>query len=155
MKKQKLVKALLYRAQICDSVLEHVHGMYYFVSEVFVPKAKICMNEKGFVFISKKPRSNNTKSRLSESRTMEIKISQKLISDAKKLIMIESKTKPSIEKLFSVTLKEKIDNCFKKQEPIGTIDMSADDKLPKTYSLASTIVLKMNDRGMDNPAALT
>ena len=80
MKKQKLVKALLYRAQICDSMLEQTHGMYYFLSEIFVPKEKICMNEKGFVFISKKPRSNDT---------VEIKISQKLIADAKKLMMIE------------------------------------------------------------------
>jgi hypothetical protein len=146
MKKRKLVKALLYRARICDSMLEHTHGMYYFVSEVFVPKAKICMNEKGFVFLSKKPRSNDI---------VEIKISQKLVADAKKLMMIETKTKPSIEKLFSVALREKIDNCFNKQEPIGTIDLGADDKLPQTYSLASSIVLKMNDRGMDNPAALT
>jgi len=154
MKKQKLVKALLYRAQICDSILEHVHGMQYWISEIFVPKAKMCINEKGYAFIQDKPRND---------KVVEIKISQKLISDAKKLISIEKKTKPRITKLFSEkTLVEKIDN-LKKAQPLSIVDemrIEADKMAERQNRERNTIsvssgVIEMNKRGMDNPAALT
>jgi hypothetical protein len=153
MKKQKLVKALLYRAQICDSILEHVHGMQYWISEIFVPKAKMCINEKGYAFIQDKPRND---------KVVEIKISQKLISDAKKLISIEKKTKSGIEKLFSETLVEKIDNLKKQQPPdiVEDIRIEADKMAERQNQERNTIsvssgVIEMNKRGMDNPAALT
>jgi hypothetical protein len=153
MKKQKLVKALLYRAQICDSILEHVHGMQYWISEIFVPKAKMCINEKGYAFIQDKPRND---------KVVEIKISQKLISDAKKLISIEKKTKSGIEKLFSETLIEKIDNLKKQQPPdiVEDIRIEADKMAERQNQERNTIsvssgVIEMNKRGMDNPAALT
>jgi hypothetical protein len=148
MKKQKLVKALLYRVKICDSMLEYSHGMQYNVNEIFVPKAKICMNEKGYAFLYEKPRNDKTE---------EIKISQKLISDAKKLITAETKIKPRIEKLFSETLKEKIDNMIKElpvvNDEVDNIRLEAEKMAERQNKISvSSGVIEMNKRGMDNPA---
>jgi len=150
MKKQKLVKALLYRAQVSESTLGHVHGMFYVISEIFIPKAKICMNEEGYAFIHEKPRSD---------KTVEIKISQKLMSVAKKIIEIE-KLRTNIKELFSGTLKEEID-MFKKQHPVertfvDDLRVEADEHAKRLNERdVSSGVIEMNKRGMDNPAALT
>ena len=139
MKKQKLVKALLYRVEICDSILDHVHGAKYKIAEIFVPKAKLIMNEKGGVFFNDKPRDYNS---------IEVKVSQKLISEVKRLVTLTSKVKPKIEKLFSEILKEIIENNFMKQQSVATVDTPASQI--KTY--VSSGVIELNKRGMDNPA---
>jgi hypothetical protein len=105
MKKQKMVKAMLYEMNVCDSTLDMVHGAFYVVYEIFVPKANFVVNEKGCAFYAKGPRNvEMTKDPTSYPKQntdiSEIKISQKLVSDIRKYIAITDRVKPQIDDFF-------------------------------------------------------
>lgn len=101
-----MVTALLYKMNICDSTIDMVHGASYEIDEIFVPKAKFVVNEKGFAFYSKGPR-NVEMAKVSDSypkqttKVKEIKISQKLVSGILKHICITDRVKPQITSFFT------------------------------------------------------
>jgi hypothetical protein len=105
MKKQKMVTALLYKMNICDSTIDMVHGASYEIDEIFVPKASFVVNEKGFAFYAKGPRNVEMAKILDSyptqtTKVTEIKISQKLVSGIRKYICITDRVKPQIDNFF-------------------------------------------------------
>jgi len=63
------VKAIKYQTKICDSVLDSVHGFFYNINEIYVPKLKIAFNEKGGLFKINK----DNESRISPNNIFNVK----------------------------------------------------------------------------------
>ena len=52
------VKAIKYKTKIYEGILDHVHGSYQIIEEVYIPSIRVCFNDRGFAFLSESPREN-------------------------------------------------------------------------------------------------
>jgi len=74
------MKAIKYQTKICDSVLDGVHGFYYNITEIYIPKLKMAFNEKGGLFkIDKHNSSRVSKENISNVENIEVKKEDMLV----------------------------------------------------------------------------
>jgi len=69
------VKAIKYKTKIYEGILDHVHGSYQIIEEVYIPSVGVCFNDKGFAFASEGPRKDT---QYQENIDIDIEISKKL-----------------------------------------------------------------------------
>jgi hypothetical protein len=51
------MKTIVYEIQVCDGVMDYVHGGGYFITEMYIPDLKLFVNEKA-IFIGEDERVN-------------------------------------------------------------------------------------------------
>jgi len=56
------MKCKKYKVSVTEGILDHVHGAYETIEEIYVPEPyNICINEKGYAFKATGPRADNKK----------------------------------------------------------------------------------------------